>query len=112
MPHPYQVREVRLIIDRCINTIHIYLFYLHVHHPKCKLHFVEGKAITKTRGTKEFSQAASYAYKALAPSEKEKLRGKCCDHMQPLTAKIIEKNGHKIFKNIDIQVYIARKLLY
>ena len=74
------------------------------------IHSVEqGKAIMKTRGTNEFSQSASYAYNALAPSKKEKLRGKCSELVQLLTAKNIKQNMHKIFKNIDKQVYIARK---
>ena len=44
-----------------------------------------------TRGTKECTQASSYAYNALAPTEKKELRGKYSKHMQPLPAKNIGK---------------------
>ena len=90
------------IIDRYTNSIHIYLIlFICIPSQMQTIHSVEGKAIIKTRGTKEFSQAASYAYNALAPLEKEELRGKCSEHMQPLTAKNIKQNRHKILKNID-----------
>ena len=90
------------IIDRCINSIHIYLILFTCTPSQMQtIHSIEqGKAIMKTRGTNEFSQSASYAYNALAPSKKEKLRGKCSKLMQLLIAKNIKQNCIKYSKTL------------
>ena len=56
------------------------------------------------KGTKEFSQTASHAYKSMTESEKEELRKKCGEQAHPVTVKDIKRDGHKIFKNVDKQV--------
>ena len=63
----------------------------------------------KTRGTKEFAQTASRAYKSITASQKEELRKKCSEEAQPLTVKDIKRDGRKIFKNMDKQVSTVRE---
>ena len=51
----------------------------------------------KTKGTKEFAQTASRAYKSISASQREELRKKCSKQTQPLTVKDIKHDGRKIF---------------
>ena len=55
----------------------------------------------KAKGTKEFAQTASRAYKSISASQREELRKKCNEQTQPLTVKDMMGARYSNFKNMD-----------
>ena len=56
-------------------------------------------------GMKEFTKAASSSYHGMSGPEKEELRERCGPHIQAPTAKAVKRDGNRIFKNIEKQVF-------
>ena len=66
---------------------------------------LEGNKLMTTKGTKEFAQSASSAYKTMTTSQKEELRKKYAQQEKTLTVQNIKCEGRKIMKNIESQVH-------